>query len=44
VGILFNRNRLTSGDKHKTDILTTDFSQKKLYGTGIETQHKIVYV
>jgi predicted transposase/invertase (TIGR01784 family) len=36
---------LTSGDKHKTDILITDFSPKKLDGTSIaETQHKIVYV
>jgi predicted transposase/invertase (TIGR01784 family) len=36
---------LTSGDKHKTDILTTDFSPQKLDGTRIaETQHKIVYV
>ncbi len=36
---------LTSGDKHKTDILVTDFSPKKLDGTHIaETQHKIVYV
>ncbi len=36
---------LTSGDKHKTDILITDFSPKKLDGTSIaETQHKMVYV
>jgi len=36
---------LTSGDKHQTDILTTDFSPKKLDGTRVaETQHKIVYV
>jgi len=36
---------LTSGDKHKTDILITDFRPQKLDGTYItETQHKIVYV
>jgi predicted transposase/invertase (TIGR01784 family) len=36
---------LTSGDKHKTDILITDFSPKKLDGSRIaETQHKIVYI
>jgi predicted transposase/invertase (TIGR01784 family) len=36
---------LTSGDKHKTDILITDFSPRKLDGSRIaETQHKIVYV
>ncbi len=36
---------LTSGDKHKTDILVTDFRPKKLDGTWVaETQHKIVYV
>jgi len=36
---------LTSGDKHKTDLLITDFSPKKLDGSSIaETQHKIVYV
>ncbi len=36
---------LTSGDKHKTDILVTDFRPKKLDGTCItEIQHKIVYV
>ncbi len=36
---------LTSGDKHKTDVLVTDFSPKKLDGTSVaETQHKIVYV
>jgi len=36
---------LTSGDKHKTDILVTDFRPTKLDGTRIaETQHKMVYV
>jgi len=36
---------LTSGDKHQTDVLITDFSPKKLDGGSIaETQHKIVYV
>ena len=36
---------LTSGDKHKTDLLITDFRPQKLDGTYItETQHKIVYV
>jgi predicted transposase/invertase (TIGR01784 family) len=36
---------LTSGDKHKTDILITDFSPRKLDGSRIaETQHKIVYI
>ena len=36
---------LTSGDKHKTDLLIHDFSPTKLDGTRIaETQHKIVYV
>ncbi|MDM8558178.1 Rpn family recombination-promoting nuclease/putative transposase [Candidatus Parabeggiatoa sp. HSG14] len=36
---------LTSGDKHKTDVLITDFSPKKLDGTRIaEIQHKIVYL
>ena len=36
---------LTSGDKHKTDILITDFRPQKLDGTYItETQHKIVYL
>ncbi|MDM8564362.1 PD-(D/E)XK nuclease family transposase [Candidatus Halobeggiatoa sp. HSG11] len=36
---------LTSGDKHKTDILITDFRPKKLDGTCIaETEHKIVYL
>jgi hypothetical protein len=36
---------LTSGDKHKTDILINDFRPQKLDNTYIEeTQHKIVYL
>ncbi|MDM8568037.1 hypothetical protein QUF50_00695 [Thiotrichales bacterium HSG1] len=36
---------LTSDDKHKTDILVTDFRPKKADDTYVtETQHKIIYV
>ncbi|MCK5728916.1 MAG: hypothetical protein KAH08_06805, partial [Methylococcales bacterium] len=36
---------LTSGDKHKTDILINDFRPKRLDNTYVdETQHKIVYL
>ena len=36
---------LTSGDRHKTDILINDFRPRKLDGTAIaETQHKIIYL
>ncbi|MDQ7091964.1 MAG: PD-(D/E)XK nuclease family transposase [Methylococcales bacterium] len=36
---------LTSGDKHKTDILINDFKPRKLdHSTVSETEHKIVYL
>jgi len=36
---------LTSGDKHKTDVLVTDFRPKKADGTYVnETEHKIFYI
>jgi len=36
---------LTSGDKHKTDVLINDFRPQKLDSTYIaETQHKIIYL
>jgi hypothetical protein len=36
---------LTSGDKHKTDILINDFRPQRLDNTYVaETQHKIIYL
>jgi len=36
---------LTSGDKHKTDILTIDFDPKKRNSEGVkEIPHKVVYL
>ncbi|MEM7534406.1 MAG: hypothetical protein AAF639_19650 [Chloroflexota bacterium] len=36
---------LTSGDKHKTDIATTDFDPKDRNGNGLgEIPHKVIYI
>jgi len=36
---------LTSGDRHKKDVLTIDFDPKDLEGTGIgEIEHKVIYL